>query len=89
MDAGNGNNAPEGAQAREPRDSVVVRFAGDSGDGMQLTGSQFTLETALIGNDLRHLPGFSRRDSRSSRDDIRGIGLSGTLWFGRRHDTRR
>ena len=58
MDAGNGNNAPEGAQAREPRDSVVVRFAGDSGDGMQLTGSQFTLETALIGNDLATFPDF-------------------------------
>ena len=31
-------------------DSVVVRFAGDSGDGMQLTGGQFTLSTALAGN---------------------------------------
>src|SRR3989440_6228426 len=34
---------------REIRDSVVIRFAGDSGDGMQVTGSQFTLETALAG----------------------------------------
>ena len=33
-------------------DAVVVRFAGDSGDGMQLTGGQFTLSTALAGNDL-------------------------------------
>ena len=31
---------------------VIVRFAGDSGDGMQLTGSQFTSETALLGNDI-------------------------------------
>ncbi|MGH7569182.1 MAG: 2-oxoacid:acceptor oxidoreductase subunit alpha [Gemmatimonadales bacterium] len=44
--------------AREPRDSVVVRFAGDSGDGMQVTGSQFTLETALAGNDLATFPDF-------------------------------
>jgi 2-oxoglutarate ferredoxin oxidoreductase subunit alpha len=37
---------------------VIVRFAGDSGDGMQLTGSQFTSETALLGNDLSTLPDF-------------------------------
>ncbi|MGF1593566.1 MAG: 2-oxoacid:acceptor oxidoreductase subunit alpha [Kiloniellaceae bacterium] len=39
-------------------DSAVVRFAGDSGDGMQLTGSQFTLSTALAGNDLATFPDF-------------------------------
>ena len=43
---------------REEVDSVVVRFAGDSGDGMQLTGSQFTLATALAGNDLATFPDF-------------------------------
>jgi 2-oxoglutarate/2-oxoacid ferredoxin oxidoreductase subunit alpha len=37
---------------------VIVRFAGDSGDGMQLTGSQFTSETALLGNDISTLPDF-------------------------------
>jgi 2-oxoglutarate ferredoxin oxidoreductase subunit alpha len=37
---------------------VVIRFAGDSGDGMQLTGGRFTSETALIGNDLSTLPDF-------------------------------
>src|SRR6266704_983044 len=37
---------------------VIVRFAGDSGDGMQLTGSQFTSETAVLGNDLSTLPDF-------------------------------
>jgi 2-oxoglutarate ferredoxin oxidoreductase subunit alpha len=36
----------------EQLDSVVIRFAGDSGDGMQLTGGRFTSETAMIGNDL-------------------------------------
>lgn len=39
-------------------DDVVVRFAGDSGDGMQLTGTQFTNTSALIGNDLATLPDF-------------------------------
>lgn len=41
-----------------PAESVVVRFAGDSGDGMQLTGGQFTLSTALAGNDLATFPDF-------------------------------
>ena len=36
--------------------AVVVRFAGDSGDGMQLTGSNFTEATALHGNDLATFP---------------------------------
>jgi 2-oxoglutarate/2-oxoacid ferredoxin oxidoreductase subunit alpha len=40
------------------RDEVTIRFAGDSGDGMQLTGSLFTSTTALEGNDLRTLPEF-------------------------------
>ena len=44
--------------ARETRDSVVIRFAGDSGDGMQVTGGQFTVETALAGNDLSTFPDF-------------------------------
>jgi len=46
------------AAAPEQRESVVVRFAGDSGDGMQLTGGQFTLSTALAGNDLATFPDF-------------------------------
>lgn len=41
-----------------PLESMVVRFAGDSGDGMQLTGGQFTLSTALAGNDLATFPDF-------------------------------
>ncbi len=39
-------------------DGVVIRFAGDSGDGMQLTGDRFTAETAFFGNDLSTLPDF-------------------------------
>src|SRR3954469_84312 len=46
------------AGGRETRDSVVIRFAGDSGDGMQVTGSQFTLETALAGSDFSTFPDF-------------------------------
>ena len=42
----------------EQRERVVVRFAGDSGDGMQLTGNRFTNATALVGNDLATLPDF-------------------------------
>src|SRR6266849_5569276 len=42
----------------EEVDSVTIRFAGDSGDGMQLTGMQFTDATALFGNDLATLPDF-------------------------------
>src|SRR5437868_3291041 len=42
----------------EQRESVVIRFAGDSGDGMQLTGGRFTSETALSGNDLATFPDF-------------------------------
>ncbi|MCL4671983.1 MAG: 2-oxoacid:acceptor oxidoreductase subunit alpha [Sphingomonadaceae bacterium] len=45
-------------QDTQSPESVVVRFAGDSGDGMQLTGGQFTLSTALAGNDLATFPDF-------------------------------
>src|SRR5437667_12294646 len=39
-------------------DRVIIRFAGDSGDGMQLAGDRFTQETASFGNDLSTLPNF-------------------------------
>src|SRR5205085_5259092 len=39
-------------------EQVTIRFAGDSGDGMQLTGTRFTSETAAFGNDLSTLPDF-------------------------------
>lgn len=42
----------------QPKSEVTIRFAGDSGDGMQLTGSQFTNTTALMGNDLSTFPDF-------------------------------
>ena len=43
---------------RERVDDVVIRFAGDSGDGMQLTGTQFSTTTAVAGNDLATYPDF-------------------------------
>jgi len=46
------------AKPVEQVESVVIRFAGDSGDGMQLTGGRFTSETALSGNDLATFPDF-------------------------------
>lgn len=49
---------PAEASAHPTAESIVVRFAGDSGDGMQLTGGQFTLSTALAGNDLATFPDF-------------------------------
>jgi 2-oxoglutarate ferredoxin oxidoreductase subunit alpha len=46
------------SKAVEELDRVIIRFAGDSGDGMQLTGSRFTDATAVVGNDLATLPNF-------------------------------
>jgi 2-oxoglutarate ferredoxin oxidoreductase subunit alpha len=46
------------AKPVEQLESVVIRFAGDSGDGMQLTGGRFTTETAMTGNDLATFPDF-------------------------------
>ncbi|MCZ8324964.1 MAG: 2-oxoacid:acceptor oxidoreductase subunit alpha [Sphingomonadaceae bacterium] len=48
---------PEARSTNAP-EAVVVRFAGDSGDGMQLTGGQFTLSSALAGNDFATFPDF-------------------------------
>ena len=53
-----GPDALTGGKDTANPEAVVVRFAGDSGDGMQLTGGQFTLSTALAGNDLATFPDF-------------------------------
>jgi 2-oxoglutarate/2-oxoacid ferredoxin oxidoreductase subunit alpha len=53
-----GEKAAVGAKSVEERPAVVIRFAGDSGDGMQVAGMQFTAESALAGNDLSTLPDF-------------------------------
>src|ERR1700761_5204000 len=44
------------AKQVEQLEQVTIRFAGDSGDGMQLTGGRFPSETALVGNDISPLP---------------------------------
>jgi len=46
------------AKHLEEREAIVVRFAGDSGDGMQIVGEQFTDSSAFAGNDLATLPDF-------------------------------
>ncbi|NLU70338.1 2-oxoacid:acceptor oxidoreductase subunit alpha [Streptomyces sp. HNM0574] len=51
-------NAAGGDKEVRRLDRVIIRFAGDSGDGMQLTGDRFTSETASFGNDLSTLPNF-------------------------------
>ncbi|MCV7054132.1 2-oxoacid:acceptor oxidoreductase subunit alpha [Mycolicibacterium gilvum] len=55
----NGNVASQATSApRQKLEKVVIRFAGDSGDGMQLTGDRFTSEAALFGNDLATQPNY-------------------------------
>ncbi|MGV0835139.1 2-oxoacid:acceptor oxidoreductase subunit alpha [Mycolicibacterium thermoresistibile] len=60
--SGNGANPAEQANgsggSRQKLEKVVIRFAGDSGDGMQLTGDRFTTEAALFGNDLATQPNY-------------------------------
>lgn len=53
-----GTSAAPVHKAIQELDQVVIRFAGDSGDGMQLTGDQFTRTTALMGNDIATFPDF-------------------------------
>jgi 2-oxoglutarate/2-oxoacid ferredoxin oxidoreductase subunit alpha len=54
------------------KDRVVVRFAGDSGDGMQLTGDRFTSATAVVGNDLATLPDFPA-EIRAPAGTVHGV----------------
>lgn len=54
----NGDEAVTDASPRLKLEKVVIRFAGDSGDGMQLTGDRFTSEAALFGNDLATQPNY-------------------------------
>jgi len=62
----------EGLPAPEKIDRVVIRFAGDSGDGMQLAGTQFTASSALFGNDLATLPNFPS-EIRAPAGTIAGV----------------
>ncbi len=60
------------SKPREQLDRVIVRFAGDSGDGMQLTGDRFTQESAVFGNDLVTLPNFPA-EIRAPQGTIPGV----------------
>jgi len=52
------NGSSRNGSTRQRLEQVVIRFAGDSGDGMQLTGDRFTTEAALFGNDLATQPNY-------------------------------
>ena len=62
-------------------DEVVIRFAGDSGDGMQLTGSRFTETTAIAGNDLSTLAGFFRQKFAHRPDHLQGQCIPNQIQF--------
>ncbi|HZP90360.1 MAG TPA: 2-oxoacid:acceptor oxidoreductase family protein, partial [Actinomycetota bacterium] len=59
-------------KAVEEKQRVVIRFAGDSGDGMQLTGDRFTNATAVLGNDLATLPDFPA-EIRAPAGTVHGV----------------
>src|SRR3712207_7408625 len=72
MDRAAHSSAPGGlVKSVVELDRVVIRLAGDSGDGMQLTGGRFTSETASFGNDLSTLPNFPA-EIRAPRGPCRG-----------------
>jgi 2-oxoglutarate/2-oxoacid ferredoxin oxidoreductase subunit alpha len=60
------------SKAVKERERIVVRFAGDSGDGMQLTGDRFTSATAVLGNDLATLPDFPA-EIRAPAGTVHGV----------------
>ena len=74
---------------REIIDKAVIRFCGDSGDGMQITGSQFTNTVALYGNDLATFPDYPGRNSRPCRDAARRQRIPGAIFVERRLYARR
>ena len=69
---------PAGREVRQTH-RVVIRFAGDSGDGMQLTGDRFTSEAAAFGNDLATLPNFPAENPCPCRHAARGVELPAPL----------
>ena len=59
-------------QKNEVLENVIIKFAGDSGDGMQLTGTQFTNTAALFGNDLSTFPDFPA-EIRAPQGTLAGV----------------
>ena len=70
-------------------DRVVIRFAGDSGDGMQLTGDRFTSDSAVFGNDISTLPNFPAEIRAPAGTLARRVQLPAALRQLRHHDPRR
>ena len=66
------STASAASRPTKPSESIVIRFAGDSGDGIQLTGSQFTTTAALLGNDIASLPDFPA-EIRAPRGTLAGV----------------
>jgi len=64
--------APSADKPIQARDSATVRFCGDSGDGMQLAGSQLTVTSALVGNDIATFPDFPA-EIRAPRGTLAGV----------------
>jgi hypothetical protein len=70
-------------------EDVTVRFAGDSGDGMQLTGLQFSTSSAIAGNDLNTLPDYPAEIRAPRRIFKWCFRISNPLLEWRKHNTRR
>ena len=70
-------------------EQATIGFCGDSGDGMQLAGTQFTNTSAILGNDISTLPRLPRRDSRPGRHPGRRLRLPGPLHQHRHLHARR
>ena len=68
----------------EEKQRVVIRFAGDSGDGMQLTGDRFTNATAVLGNDLATLPDFPA-EIRAPAGTVHGVSAFQIQFASTRH----
>ncbi len=64
--------ATHGKKTEQELEKVVIRFAGDSGDGMQLTGSQFSFTSAILGNDLATFPDFPA-EIRAPQGTLEGV----------------
>ena len=69
------SNPASTPRAVREAESIVIRFCGDSGDGMQLTGSEFTKSSALAGNDLATLPDFPA-EIRAPAGTLAGVSAS-------------
>ena len=80
-------NIPQ--RKREVIERAVIRFCGDSGDGMQITGSQFTNTVALYGNDSGHASRFPGRNSRPCGHAPGCQRFSGPFFIERRVHSRR